>query len=101
MMKLLLGALLMCSLFGCAEREKAEIVLKNCYIFEHYAPMVYKESEYLLVDMADRIASDARLENGDWHFSIDVKDRGGEIFYMEDMLVYLQPGNKLNVECNM
>ncbi|MFR1239792.1 MAG: hypothetical protein ACLSDJ_01045 [Butyricimonas faecihominis] len=82
MMKLLLGALLMCSLFGCAEREKAEIVLKNCYIFEHYAPMVYKESEYLLVDMADRIASDARL--GKRRLAFSVCERSWRcIFYME------------------
>ncbi len=85
---------------GNPKEQKAELVLKNNPIFERYAPKLEVESKYLLIDLADEIKSDVRLENGDWHYTIDIPNREGAYFHVLDMVIYLRPGSKLYVEHN-
>lgn len=99
-MKILFVFFYLCCLYACNTSEKAEVVLKDHYTFERYMPVLSRESEYLLVNLADTIQPDYRLDNGDWHFSVEVRDNKGEFFYLQDMVLYLKPGEKLKVECN-
>lgn len=99
-MKILFVFFYLCCLYACKTSEKAEVILKDHYTFERYMPVLNRESEYLLVNLADTIQSDYRLNNGDWHFSVEVQDDNGEFFYLQDMVLYLKPGEKLEVECN-
>lgn len=92
--------LLIWGIVACAELEKAEIIVKDHYYFEHYPPRLFAESEYLLVGMADEIKSDSCLKNGDWHFTVDVKNPDGEYFSLLDMVIYLKPGSKLYLAHN-
>lgn len=85
---------------GKPKEQKAEIILKNHYIFERYAPKLEVESKYLLVNLADEIKADSILKNGDWHFTVDVSNPDGSYFCLLDMLIYLKPGSRLYVEHN-
>ena len=79
-MKILFVFFYLCCLYACNTSEKAEVVLKDHYTFERYMPVLSRESEYLLVNLADTIQPDYRLDNGDWHFSVEVRDNKGEFF---------------------
>ena len=99
-MRALLILLLCAVFFSCQNGKKsAEIVLKDNPVFERYAPKLQVESKYLLVNLADEIKPDSTLENGDWHFTVDVPDEGG-YYCLLDMVIYLKPGSRLYIEHN-
>ncbi len=100
-MKVLFNVFLLLCLFACSKsNEKAEIVLKTNHVFQREAPLAYRESEYLMVGLADAIASDSLLANGDLHFTIDVKNPEGDYFILDDLLIFVKPGSKMELESN-